>query len=780
MYFFILFLFIFGESTKMMVGDVKFSSGNFVFCAICLLLALIINNVIPFLSLPTMGQALWAMGYAKSLSNEGFFNLYAYDIGFPHPAAIAFGLSAVLPLSWLIKFGVLPEAAYSLVFALYIGLAFFGCYKISRLFHASQNIASIFSLLWLITPVIGRHSGYSMLMLGIALIPFYCWITYVFFQASEYDFRQLSLKFLVFLSSVIISVFMDGYTFIMFAVAASAIALFSFLQSADKKSFFLKKLIGYSVAFCCAYLLYSCFIGKSSYQPESLDFFRGWGLDLSFLFIPTQGVFWFYDLLALSKHRTASHFFGDASVWNTSFILPFLLLGVIGWYQNKRKSIWFYCVFILGVFSVYMALGPSIKFFSFKPDDYMAPSDMANTMLMPEKYALGPTGNSFISQYLPGFNVMRASYRWIALASFCFWVLTLSMLVRVSKKRQYIFSILLVALFLPHLSKAWNYGRANFLSVADINKKMVDNLKIDIDRSSRVAFIPWNNDFFANYLAPYSNFKTFNIGGDKNLDVAKLHWPPVMLNLQGAVSDAQIPYITQLLLNKNVDYIIIPFVNMLWSAHYWECPEDTLLPLSSEKRISLKNDLDFKCPAVIKKNYSSLLYKLDEIPFFNVKERDYYAVISLDEKKYTEYLNSENIHYPFVINDTDFNLDFVLDDGWYYREPGHVWSKDKAVLQLPVPNDSSNFFVLKYNVLLSKVRNSVDIEFKTSQNNQIVTEEVTSKTNDASIVLIPIDHSQKVQKIELFVKDAKSPAELGLGTDNRMLGLSLQEVSIKH
>lgn len=182
----------------MMVGDVKFSSGNFVFCAICLLLALIINNVIPFLSLPTMGQALWAMGYAKSLSNEGFFNLYAYDIGFPHPAAIAFGLSAVLPLSWLIKFGILPEAAYSLVFALYIGLAFLGCYKISRLFHASQNIASIFSLLWLITPVIGRHSGYSMLMLGIALIPFYCWITYVFFQASEYDFSQLSLKFMPF------------------------------------------------------------------------------------------------------------------------------------------------------------------------------------------------------------------------------------------------------------------------------------------------------------------------------------------------------------------------------------------------------------------------------------------------------------------------------------------------------------------------------------------------------------------------------------------------------
>lgn len=754
------------------------SINKYFFIFFCFFVAILINNTIPYISLPTLGQALWAMGYAKSISNGGLLNVYALDFGIPQPAAIAFGLSAVLPMGWLIKLGIMPEAAYSLIFSLWLALAFCGAYKFSVLLSKNINIAPFYSLLWLITPIVTKHAAYSMLMLGIALLPFYCWCAFVFIFQENNNRRDYFFAAALFLVAALVSIFMDGYTFVMFAVASSFMLLFAYFKAKGKMSFIYGKMTVFLIVFSLAYFLYSHFIGKSSYHAEPLDFFRGWGVDLSFLIIPSRGVFWFFDYIGWSKQRLFTEYFGDSSVWDTTFSIPFILFGFFGWWKFRNKSLFISCLFVIGVFSLYMALGPSFKFFSTKTDSYV--NSLANTMLMPEKYALFPTGNSVLSENLPGFNVMRASYRWMALAIFVFWCLTISFMKEKRNIIQYGSLVLLFILFLPNIPGTWKNGRANYNSVLDINKKLVSELKNDIPKDSSVAFIPWGNDFFANYLAPFSGFRSFNIGGDKNLEAALPHWPSVMVNLQGEINQNKINYLIQLLLNKNVDYVVIPYFNMLWSAHYWVCPSDTLMPLSDETYFSLKYELKLICPYEIKENLKGNVSAIKALPYLNVLDRKLYAVISINSVLFNEYLRKKSNDYPLNVESDNFALNDVLEKGWYYLEAGHVWSKYNAKIKLSVPNESNDLFVFRYSVFYVKGNDPITVEFESIVKGRRVKITKIIKDNEVHTVEIPIDHDLTSQLVDIKVSNAKSPSELNVAPDTRKLGISLESVHLSN
>ncbi len=540
---------------------------------------LFINGAVPFLALPTLGQAVWTTGFSLSFIQNSTISIQASNFGYPHPASIAFGLAGAYPAGILIAIGLHPSDAYTVMIALWLTLAFWGAWRLGRFLGLSASLSALGALLWTSTPIIWAHAGYSMLSLGIALLPLY-FSTVVIFLVNTVTMGRANLKLVIgYLLVPIVAVFMDGYSFMFFAVGSSIFAAYIFIQHKEMRTYLTKYVLPIHIlAFSLAYGLYALYIGKADYSPAPMDFFRGWGLDLSFIAIPTKGMLWLWDLLRLSVARSDAQFFGDASVWVTTFSLPLILLGAVAWWSTRKSSRLATGFLILALFGFYMALGPSLKVDSTKPESMQIAMPHQMSVLMPTDLAIAPTGNAVLSKYVPGFNNMRAAYRWSALGMFGFWALVLLLLARKqSSSARFVIIGLIVFLILnnlPNLTGQWQAAKNNRIMFLALDHDLVKPLSQDLKPGETVAFLPYGNDFLVNYLAPKLGIRTFNVGGDKNLAEARTHWPVIMQQFKmDQVDPGFSGRVAQLLATGEANAVVLPYIDMLWAAHAWPYPD---------------------------------------------------------------------------------------------------------------------------------------------------------------------------------------------------------------
>lgn len=477
---------------------------------------LFLYGAIPFFMTPTLGEALWTMGFSQSFAKGSLYSIYAHDFGIPKPAAISFGLAGAWPASLLIRMGLHPADAYAGMIALWLLVALFSAYKIARMFGNSRPVALLGGVAWMGMPVIWGHVEYAMLSLGIGLLAFYFLAALKLFLVESGTSKVHASTIVLYFLAAWIAVFMDGYTFMMFATGASILFAFSVITRPEIRPTLLRMALPVHMAsFALAYILFSTYIGKSSFEPQHIDFFRGWGLDLSFIAIPTKSVHWLPDLLGISLERIDEVYFGDASVWITTFSLPLILVGLIAWWKGRRQIAVTTGILLIAAFGFYMALGPSLKINSIKPESLQLNRPGQQSALMPADIAVMPIGNAWISEKLPGFNVMRASYRWSALGVFAFWLLIMICMARRDKNGRTLWVFILLALTilnLPNMPEKWQLYIDERIMFQQIDLDLVAELRQVIKKDETVAFIPWRNDFFANYLAPRVGFHTFNIG----------------------------------------------------------------------------------------------------------------------------------------------------------------------------------------------------------------------------------------------------------------------------
>lgn len=567
--------------------------------AVCFIFVSLLYGSIPFVTLPTLGQALWTAGFAQSYYNSGFGEIFASNIGYPQAAPIAFGLSGAFVTSFFVSIGVNSIDSYTIMNLFWIAVTFYGTYGLSKIFKLNFFEYLLVTLLWFSFSCLWNHLGYSMTSIGMILFPFYY---YSFFKILQ--FRRSSFGDGLFFSCVtIVSVFMDGYTFIMFFFS---VFLTSFLYCLFHKKK-CRKVVFIAVpwgvfSFLLSYFLYMSYIGKSTFQPSSMNFFRAWGGDISYLLIPSKGVYWLWDLLGLSNERLGELNFGDASVWTTTFILPIILVTSFIIYKNSKKSniIVFFC--FISIFALYMSLGPSLKFFSVRP--------LSEGLMMPEEYASFPTGSELLYKYIPGVNVMRATYRWIVMFYFFQWLIVLYWLSLNdnAKIKKSLIIVTLIMINLPNMKVRLD-GYLDYRKQAeDINNSIALELSEDVSKGDIVAFLPYNNDFLVNYLAPKLDIKTFNVGGDKNLSMARKMWPIYMKGFVfNSVDDGFYDRVLLLLLSKETNKVIFPYINFLSSAHDW-------------KNKKIDNE-----------RFRYVLQRLEKLSIISVKKRDLYSVISLKD-----------------------------------------------------------------------------------------------------------------------------------------------------
>ena len=498
---------------------------------------------------------------------------------------------------------------------------------------------------------------------------------------------------------------------------------------------------------------------------------------------------WLPDLLGLSLKRTDELYFGDASVWVTTFALLVLLLGLVAWWRTRQMKI-ATGVLIVAIFGFYMALGPSLQIESTKPESLQLSHPGQKSALMPPEFAVMPTGNAWISEWLPGFNVMRAAYRWSAVGIFALWLLIMIQVPRTDRKGPWLLGLLAVVLFnLPNPLDTWREGVDRRDMFRQIDHDLVADLRQRIQPAETVAFIPARNDFFANYLAPSAGFRTFNIGGDKNWFAARSMWPPEMATLSGEVDPGKVPAAVGMLIDGAADVLVLPYFNMLWSAHLWPCPDRTTARLSDEQRGDLRSIPGFLCPAERKIELQPFITALRESPYVEVMDSDLFATVRLrpefsSQANRLALLSSlfAGIHYPIVLETGFKESSYVLREGWHELESDHVWSREMARLTLPVPKDCETRgcnAVLSFIVFGASQSRSVPVSLSSGEPTWKWDERLVATSGDVMEVEVPLSGAKGGRKIMLSVPNATSPLALTGSPDGRVLGIGLLKIELK-
>jgi hypothetical protein len=326
--------------------------------------------------------------------------------------------------------------------------------------------------------------------------------------------------------------------------------------------------------------------------------------------------------------------------------------------------------------------------------------------------------------------------------------------------------MVLTALTLPNLLVWWQDGINHRAMFHQIDRDLVGELRKRIRPLETVAFLPWGNDFFANYLAPRAGFRTFNIGGDKNLDEAQQKWPTAMLSLGGKIDGEDAPAVLKLLSDGTVDVAVVPYFHMLWSAHSWPC-----LDVTERKAQVLP-----------------VIRALQKSPYVDVIDADFFAAIRLrpafSGSANRSALRSDlvaKLHYPIVLSSDVEESAFILTEGWHVLEAHHVWSYANAKLTLPIPQDCVARHcaaVLQFVVFGADPQRPVSVSFHSADPGGRWSEKIIATSGDGNEVAVPLGGVSGSREISISIPDATSPHALNISADERILGIALQRAEL--
>lgn len=749
-----------------------------------LLWTLFVNGAIPFLTTPTLGQAASMMGYAQAFANQHWYSLHGHAFGYPVPTALATGLPLAWVAGWPIRLGAGAADAYSLAVAFWLTVGYAGAYRLTRKLGARECVAALSATAWMSLPMVWAHQGYSSLGLGLGMLPLYVSSSLAILDTGVLPVPARLRRVAWFFALCTVAIFMDGYSFMMFVTAASILFGFRMMQDDGSRA----RLIGfaapvYAAGFIAAFLAYTCYVGRTGFEPSSLDFFRGWALDLAFVGVPPDGEFWLWDLLGWARFRSDALYFGDASVWTTTFALPLAAAGFYCMISMRGRPARTWAWLVIALFGLYMALGPTVKIDSVKPDGVAGP-------LMSAHQGLMPTGSAFLSEHVPGLKSMRAPYRWEALFLLGMWGLVAMRAASSTRPRMWQWCALylvLIASGAPHPLALWGDDRAFHRDFSTIDRDVVQPLAARVPPGSRVFFVPYTNDVMANYLSPRLHVVSYNVGGDKQLEITHGAWPPRLRQFEiNRFDGADVSRIRSALLEGDVDVVIVPYFNSLWAAHMWPCVAEA--KGFSKFTMDIYQRADFLCPDQIRANVAGTIATLGSDEYLDVDSQPLFALITL-KRKYLDATGRENaklrllsdVTFPIDIVHDERATELVLSDGWHSREPASRWSQAKAAVTLPVPPscvESGCKAIFRFAAFSASTHRPVTV-LMSMADRSIVASSATLLDEGEHELALAVPKGARIVTVNIAVPAASSPSALGISADARVLGISLKRIDFQ-
>lgn len=770
----------------MLKQEVK--SKNWFAYGLALSVLVIVYGAIPFFSVPDLGAAIWVSGFAKSFVNSGWPAIHAVNFGIPDHAPLVFGLADVFLQSTLMSFFHLHASdAYALGAVFWLALALWGSVRLGQLLGASFVESSFLSLVYLTLPIVWWHASYGSISFGFAFLPLYLYMGFnVAYEASEAPkiSSKWFLTLLFFIIISLLSIFTDGYTYVMFYSACVVIWVFAYITNdSSRKILLIKALPIILISALSSYLLYTSYVGVTRFSPAPISFFRGWGVDLVMFLIPNRDVSWLWDTLGVSVMRSNAFFFGDTSVWATTYALPLLVVGGLG-YRLSRRHRFAVPLLVIVLVGFYFSLGPSLKINSLRPAD-ITEEHIVQEPYMPENLAVTPTGSEFIYRHIPGFTNMRATYRWAGLMFTGLFGLTILFYLGLSSRGHKALTfgiiVLLIVSNLPSMPNRLSMGKSIRFKMQQIDRDFA-TLSNYIGTNKTVFFAPPGNDLMVNYLASMGNYRAYNIGGDKNLEIARQNWPELLrsFSMPRQVSsilenpsnvrnlEACFNYkVGKVLHDRLTDFVVIPYFDLFYGTRFWPWPQNYV---TSAKR-----------------EFSTTIDHFKSDPSFLVKEEKLYTVISLSTNAQSNTPTDEKFlqfNQPQEIA-KDCATILFLGDGWYTVESAGVWSSESAELIIPIGEDctESNSCGLQITFLVFNASQTSPKTVLVKMGGDKVSEWIID-SGDMQERVIPLPSEilrmgdDKLVSLVIQVPEAISPDKAGISVDTRILGIYLSQLEL--
>lgn len=109
------------------------SNKNAVVFLVTLASVLFLHGAVPFVAVPTLGQAVYAAGFGQSFVNESMLTIHANNFGMPKPTVIVLGLMGAYPVGFLIGRGFHQADAYASMAGMCLTVAFLGAWHLRQL-----------------------------------------------------------------------------------------------------------------------------------------------------------------------------------------------------------------------------------------------------------------------------------------------------------------------------------------------------------------------------------------------------------------------------------------------------------------------------------------------------------------------------------------------------------------------------------------------------------------------------------------------------------------------
>ena len=469
--------------------------------------------------------------------------------------------------------GVELSGAYALSGALLDAVALAGGYGLARRLGMGRAVALWVATLYLVSPTILGLVSFIGTFGGFALLPAYALADLKLLEllGRSRSRRWMAATFAAYAGVRVISLFLDGYSFVASALVSGCLwaawALSRDLGLARRRWI---GLIAIVAANGVAYALYQAYV-PGDYPPSPADFIRAMGLDVVTLVEPTAR-FWIPDVLGLTWDHT--RLWGDGSnvAFNYVGISCVILAGVaLALRAGGRYGVALACA---GAIALVLSLGPSLKVADARPSSTTRPT--YESYLMPASAADASLPWGSLLTRAPGLQSMRGAYRWFGVSRLALVLVAGLAVDALARRRRRWLVVAVVAAgvvtleLLPNLPLVSRSYRAQAQQVSEVGSTVGSELRSVTRPYERAFFLNYDgthNDYMVNYLAAAATLRAYNAGGDKDAFLAAQRWPPAVTALASAAVTPDA--VAAALASRTVDVVIAPDFHLRWNAYAW-------------------------------------------------------------------------------------------------------------------------------------------------------------------------------------------------------------------